>query len=555
MIKKYKEYYALGISMIIIAFVTGIPLFARGIGGDVWDMTYHLLRIESVKEALVNGSFPPRVNPIFFNGYGYGSSIFYPDIFLVIPAFMNICGVSLLLSCKIFILFIAMLGVCTTFFAIRFVCRDWRYALSGSYVLMLSTFYLADINNRAGLSEYMACVFIPVLIAGIYDYFEREGLRTYLIGIAFAGMVLCHTIMTYIGVLVTVAIFVIMLIIPAKRKLVFEKRRFKRLLLTAVLTVLSVSYYIFPMLEQMLNDRFRFGEPWAKIGDYPQTIKSFFKPVGVFLYNADFGVGIPVLILLAGRVFLGRLKNKWADFFAALGVLLLLVMTDIVPWKYLENTQLNMIQFTYRFYPYALFFIICGMAAAYAEKKKGGWINRCFLAFIVTVTIVCGIWQNIYCYNFGTRVAANMEYLYQNSHYVGKGEWVPEGVTDAVFNGEGNDMVVAGGTNLQWTTRKYNHYAFSVKENNGKTYTAPLLYYKGYRAKLTLPNGKTQELPVSKSEEGLVKLELQQEMNGVIEVWYAGTAIQKLSNVMSCVVILGIVIAFALKYKKLKIEK
>lgn len=552
MIKKYKEYYALGISMIIIAFVTGLPLFVRGIGGDVWDMTYHLLRIEAVKEALVNGSFPSRVNPIFFNGYGYGSSMFYPDIFLVIPALMNICGVSLLLSCKIFILLITMLGTCTIFFAIRFMCRDWRWALTGSYVLMLSVFYLADINNRAGLSEYMACVFIPVLIAGIYDYFAREGLRTYLIGIAFAGMALCHTIMTYIGVLVTITVFVIMLFVPGKRKLVFEKRRFKRLLLTAVLTVLSVSYYIFPMLEQMLNDRFWFSEPWAKIGDYPQTIKSFFKPVGVFLYNADFGVGIPVLILLAGRVFLGRLKNKWADFFTALGVLLLLVMTDIVPWKHLENTQLNMIQFTYRFYPYALFFLICGLSAAYAEKKKDGWVNRCFLAFIITVSIVCGVWQNIYCYNFGTRVAVNMEYLHQNSHYVGKGEWVPEGVTDAVFNGEGSGMVIAGDTELQWITRGYNHYAFSVKENNGRTYVAPLLYYKGYCAKITMPNGESQVLPISKSEEGLVKVELPQEMNGVIEVWYAGTMIQTISNVISCIVILGIIIVVILKYKKLK---
>lgn len=156
--------------MIVIAFITGLPLFARGIGGDVWDAAYHLLRIEAVKEALVNRDFPPRVNPIFFNGYGYGSSLFYPDVFLVIPAIMNICGISPLLSYKIFILMIAMAGTGTTYFSLKFICRDWKFALIGSYVLMLSTFYLADVNNRAGISEYLACVFVPILMAGIHGF-------------------------------------------------------------------------------------------------------------------------------------------------------------------------------------------------------------------------------------------------------------------------------------------------------------------------------------------------------------------------------------------------
>ena len=79
---KQIEKVALAVSVIIIALIAGFPLLMSGIGGDIWDLNYHLLRIASVKEALWNGVFPPRINPIYFDGYGYGSSLFYPDVFM-----------------------------------------------------------------------------------------------------------------------------------------------------------------------------------------------------------------------------------------------------------------------------------------------------------------------------------------------------------------------------------------------------------------------------------------------------------------------------------------
>lgn len=71
----------------------------------------------------------------------------------------------------------------------------------------------ADLCHRVGLSEYLAFIFIPVLIAGIYDFFVYGGRKTWLMGIGFAGLLLSHTIMTFIGVILTVLIFVRMLFV------------------------------------------------------------------------------------------------------------------------------------------------------------------------------------------------------------------------------------------------------------------------------------------------------------------------------------------------------
>lgn len=56
------------------------------------DQSYHLLRIESIARNLKDGYFSSRIHNLAFNGYGYGSGLFYPDLFLYIPATLRAVG-------------------------------------------------------------------------------------------------------------------------------------------------------------------------------------------------------------------------------------------------------------------------------------------------------------------------------------------------------------------------------------------------------------------------------------------------------------------------------
>ena len=542
MLQKNKEYVMLGLAIVVIMLVTGFPLLTKGVGGDTGDLTYHLLRIASMKEAIVNGAFPPRVSPIYANGYGYGSSLFYPDIFLVFPALFSIMGASLLLSYKIFVFLIMVAGSCTTYFSLKFISGDSKSALLGSTVLMLSNFYIADINNRSGVSEYLACAFVPLLVAGIYDYFAFQGKRTYLLGVGFVGLALSHTIMTFIGAVVTTLVFAGMLLVPRKRKLVFEKKRFARLFITGVMSVLVAGYYVFPMLEQFVDGWFLVGAPWAKVGSFTQTLEDLFAPVGIFVFTAKFGVGIALLVWIAGRVVLGRVKNRWADFFLVIGLLLLLGMTDlVVPWKLLENTPFNMIQFTYRFYPYVLFFLVCGMTICYAEKSREGVIGRTAFGTIALLAVICGVWQNKYCMDNTSRTDISDAFVYENDTWVGHGEWYPCEVATEVCLGNGEGVVYSAyGDKLPWTVTGYLEYEFMVTEETGLSCMAPLIYYKGYEAGYEL-DGEWHKLPVSKSSSGLVEIEFEQPMETVITVRYGGTFVQMISNIISVVTVIGLV--------------
>ena len=70
-----------------------------------------------------------------------------------------------------------------------------------------------------------------------------------------------------------------------------------------------------------------------------------------------------------------------------------------------------------------------------------------------------------------------------------------------------------------------------------------------------MENGQQKPLEVSKSSDGLVEIRLDEKADGAINVWYEGTTVQKVSNVISFLVILGIflmIIVFRFRKSKCK---
>ena len=80
--------FLLGLSVTV-----SLPIFSVYLGtGD--DLEYHLLRIDALAAGLRSGQFPVRVSSYWNNGYGYGSSLYYCDFFLLFPALLRIGGLS-----------------------------------------------------------------------------------------------------------------------------------------------------------------------------------------------------------------------------------------------------------------------------------------------------------------------------------------------------------------------------------------------------------------------------------------------------------------------------
>jgi len=507
-------------------------------------MMYHLLRIESVKEAILSLSYPSRIYPLFFNGYGYGSPLFYPDIFLIPAAILRILGISIEMTWKIFSLMVCAAVSLSTYFSFKYICKDWRFALAGTNLVLLSEFYLADIIDRVGLSEYIAFIFIPILLAAIYDYFENNAQKCFLFIIAATGLLLSHTIMTFIGILVTALLFLSMLFIKSKRNLILKN--FGKLLTCLSLSVALCAFYLFPMLEQFLSDSFRVSTPWAHVSQYSQPLESFFYPVGYFDYIAKLGIGIPILLLLGIRLAFKKNSTIWGDIFLLTGLFLFLISSELFPWKLLDNTIFNSIQFTYRFYPYAICLTVLGLMLCFTDRCQE--VAKKLVLFTIISSMFFGLWQNKTAFTYSGDNVSNIspETLLSATNLVGAGEWLPMNVDEEVVNLNSSNDVSFGSGSVGFQKIGYNSYSFETSENVTE-YIIPLIYYKGYSATID-----DTSLPVSESACGLVTVTNNNLLSGTVNIEYSGTLVQKLSNAISIISIIGIIVYPFIKKRRNK---
>ena len=121
MIKKYLKENKL---ILLIAFFTiivaSLPLLQKNLViGD--DYEYHLARIQSISDSLKAGIFPVKVHTMLGASYGYGSGLFYPNLFLYVPAMLEIIGLNLIISYKIFIILMLIFMFTITYFSINHI--------------------------------------------------------------------------------------------------------------------------------------------------------------------------------------------------------------------------------------------------------------------------------------------------------------------------------------------------------------------------------------------------------------------------------------------------
>ena len=76
------------ITLIAVSVYATYPLFSDYLSYGQ-DLNFHLFRIEGIKDGLLSGQFPVRVDPTHNNGYGYITASVYPSLFLYFPALLQ----------------------------------------------------------------------------------------------------------------------------------------------------------------------------------------------------------------------------------------------------------------------------------------------------------------------------------------------------------------------------------------------------------------------------------------------------------------------------------
>lgn len=527
---------------LIVLFAACMPLFTVNcIGGH--DIIYHLLRIESLKEGILQGRPFLRINMLFFGGMGYASSLFYPDLLLYFPAALRALGAGIDLSYHLFIALCLILGFLSSFYCARRISGIDYAGLITAVIFTLYQYHIDDIYIRSAVGEFTAVIFVPFVIAGLYDFLFCEYKSPWLLFVGMTGVLLCHTITTVICAGLCLAS-----VIADIRGLIKKPRKLLRLFLTAVLSLAVTSFYWLPVLEMFATGAFSheavFDVAYEAVKLW-QIFDDGYNHMGIAVF----------LLLLPGLIIKSR--DRFADMCAIAGIIITLCATSIFPWERLAGV-LGFMQFPWRF------FVVTGPLLAFAagiyflrlsEELDGGiagdgLISRIMLLMVTAVMLVSAV----------SAIAGDSEeyYSYSDDYFayiphtadVIGGEWLPSAVEDRESLTEHTGEAVTDTGELIAILRNKNGLTVNDIPSGADHIDVPFIYYKGYTASDTETG---ESLPVTgDGANGRVRVHLSD--NDSISVSYGGTPLQHIADVISMGSVGGIIIYMIINKRRKKEE-
>ena len=524
------------------------------------DSSYHILRIEALKQQIEMGKPFLKVNPTYFGGMGYASSLFYPDFLLYIPALLRVCGFSINNSYHLFMILCVVFCYAVAYYCGKSISKNRYIGILSAVILTLCAYHLDDIIVRAAVGEYTAFIFVPLVVYGVYNLCFEDMDKPWILGAGMAFVLLCHTLSFAMCM-----IFIVLMLLLNFDVFIKKPKLLLKLIVTGLVTMfITISYWL-PILEQFMSTTFYVSYPWI------EPVQEAVKVSAIFGLSFP-TLGIGLFILIIPRVLLFRKEDdsvmKYADQCLTLGIAFALFATEIMPWKKLGKI-FSMVQFPWRFYVissvllsisaaifiYRLAGSLClGVSDTPKEYDNEEYINKndnyvnkygIVLALVLaTMTIT-----TIFTYSNQTR-----EYFdFSNDYFEYKphtatviaGEWLPISVDDSEKLVEMSYHAKDNNGNEVSFIRDKGRVIIST--NGTEEYVdVPLIFYKGYTAKGI---SNVSYLIDGCGSNGLSRVYTNGATDSIV-INYSGTPLQKLGTIISIITMLVIVCIYYKKYKK-----
>lgn len=556
-----------------IGFIASIPyLCGYTITGA--DLTYHMQRIEGVKDGLLGGQFPVRLEPKWVYGHGYANAIFYCNTFLYFPALLRMLGFTVSASYNIYCVAISFATAWISYYCFgRVFKRNIGIICSALYTLSIFRIYKFIITSATG--EGTAFTFIPLVFYGLYRIFAEDPKeKTYKTAwiplmLGMSGLIQSHVLTCEI----TVGVIFLFCMIHVKK--IFCKSTFMELCKAVVATALINLWFLVPFLDYYLTQDVHIkhvaartiqesGLYFAQLLFHFWTTGSHTPSDGQGMYHSHpVGVGLVLaaalgvfLILWFSGAFQEHIRKKFfAKATAVVGVLLLFMSMNIFPWDKIQSlnpvftTLVSSLQFPNRFLGWGTaclvftfgfcleFFANCdrrfywGMAAA---ALVGVTTSGMYLADSVNSG------QNYFeLYNeegMGFGYISGAEYLIEGTD-------IDQLTFAAPVAGEGVDIF----------RYKKNYLHVEMECANGKDaenfVDLPLLLYKGYQA-ADVDTG--QRLAICAGENNVVRVLIPAGFDGEIEVEFVSPVYWRGSELISLITVLVLAVLGVSRRRRVK---
>ncbi|MEG2449792.1 MAG: hypothetical protein RSB21_08215 [Eubacterium sp.] len=521
-IKKIKmkmnaPFYYKMIVLLFVLFVISPFLITKGIplGNDA---SFHLSRVSSLAEALKNGVIFPGVYADYFNGSGYGTGLFYPDLFLYIPAFLMFMGFSNIVAYKIFLILLTVAMAVSMYWSVKQIWQSDLGAMISTLFYLLCSFYRTDLYLRSSVGDLLAFVFIPIIIVGFWQIIVGNEGEWKKLTFGFSGLVLSHILSATI-----MAILSFIMVICQASVFIREPQRFKALLKATCLSIFLTAFFLFPMIEQIIvnpiwGDTGLLGniQYWAV--PLKDLIFAFPQKLGV-KYVPPSGIGFILFTVAIIGIFQLK-KNKLVGELCITGLILLFCTSTLFPWK-VCGSLFQTLQFPWRLYLFTSIFWCFSSGEIIMNLFLKMKIRGIMIGSMIALLMISFIINVDYIYNNYPPMIINKYPLFAAGC-----EYLPKYTTFTEIQNSQEKFK----SNTQRSN--YNKYKIILERNVSNE--LPIIYYSGYNGQL---NGK--EIKILKSKNGLCFIENNE--TGTLMLYYKGTTIRQCSCILSIIsfIVLG----------------
>lgn len=539
-------YFVLGLA--VLAASAPLLTFYVQYGND---LNFHLWRIEGIKDGLLSGQFPVRVDPSINNGYGYITSVMYPELFLYIPAILRIFGISAVTSYKTLLV---LMNAATAFIMYRSaygITRSKFTAMLASVIYTLSAWRLYNTYYRAALGESLALVFFPLVVYGLYEIFKGNKRNWWVLAVGFTCVIQSH----FISSMFIAGLSLFCLIVFFKD--IKENGRWIELLKAAVLVILLNAWFIVPFISTYMNLDMNIQNKPTNVEFFRNAIipaqlfnifdstfgRSQLTPDGI---NGDLslspGLGAIICFFVAVYYFMFEKKRKINAHGFNLAVfifaaILLFMSTTLFPWELLQkpkliNTIIGTIQFPWRMLGLAAAIITIVGAAVISAFTNREHENAAIAAALVICFVSCVPYFTSYTTGQGTSLTKG---------YTPSTDGAPGWDEEYFLTGtrtselEPGKYTVSGSANITSYEKSGTNITLEVSGARGGSYVeVPLLYYPGYVAK----DNNSDKLDVSAGENNVLRVMLN---NGTstVKIKYSSPIKFRVGDIITFITLLG----------------
>lgn len=531
------------------------------------DLTYHLLRIEGVKDGLLSGQFPVRLEPEWLYGHGYANAVYYCNALLYFPALLRLLGFTITASYNLYCIALTIATAGISYYCFSRIFRSVKIGLLTCGLYTLSLFRIARLVIISATGEGSALTFLPLILYGFYRVFsenpDEPGYRTASLPLilGFAGIMQTHVLTCEMTGLLTLLLCILCI------RRVFHKKRFMMLLKGALGALFLSAWYLIPFLDYYLTQpaNIRFASA--------RTIQSNglpFSELAVFfwdythvrgLYPVSLGIVLLLALIPSLFIFIRTVSspgsgsqeiNQTAKQIRRLAVLsfmfallTLFFSLDIFPWDRIQtlspllSSLISSLQFPFRFLGWTTvcLIVLWGYCIWYLENSGRKLPAQLCCLFLLASLTTSGLYTLDHINrDYNRYTIYNEEGM--GFGYISGAEYLIHGTDQSLLTFQGP----AFSEGVRLTDYRKEYLDITLQCSNAADEEGfidlPLLLYKGYNA--YSPDHK-QTLEITYGANNLVRVLLPAGFEGQIRVRFISPAYWRMAELLSLAALIGLI--------------